>query len=76
MRGRGAVRRGKGINIVISNDDMDNIIRIVKSPENTVVLIYGVTETVENDTKKQKGRFIRMLLGTLGASMLGNMLKA
>ena len=76
MRGRGAVRRGKGINIVISNDDMDNIIRIVKSPENTVVLIYGVTETVENDTKKQKGRFIRMLLGTLGGSMLGNMLKA
>ena len=76
MHGRGAVRRGKGINIVISNDDMDNIIRIIKSPENTVVLIYGVTETVENDTKKQKGRFIRMLLGTLGASMLGNMLKA
>ena len=76
MHGRGAVRRGKGINIVISNNDMDNIIRIIKSPENTVVLIYGVTETVENDTKKQKGRFIRMLLGTLGASMLGNMLKA
>ena len=76
MHGRGAVRRGKGINIVVSNDDMDNIIRIIKSPENTVVLIYGVTETVENDTKKQKGRFIRMLLGTLGASMLGNMLKA
>ena len=76
MRGRGAVRRGKGINIVISNDDMDNIIRIVKSPENTVVLIDGVNETVEHDIKKQKSRFIRMLLGTLGASMLGNMLKA
>ena len=55
---------------------MDNIIRIVKSPENTVVLIDGVNETVEHDIKKQKCRFIRMLLGTLGASMLGNMLKA
>ena len=76
MRGRGAIRAGKGINIVISNDNMDDIIRIIKSPENAVVLIDGVSETVEHDTKKQKGRFICMLLGTWGASMLGNMLKA
>ena len=64
MRGRGAIKAGKGINLVISNDNMDDIIRIIKSPENAVVLIDGVSETVEHDTKKQKGRFICMLLGT------------
>ena len=57
MRGRGAIKAGKGINLVISNDNMDDIIRIIKSPENAVVLIDGVSETVKHDTKNKKGDF-------------------
>ena len=74
MRGRGVVRAEKEIPLVISNEDMDDIIRILKSLENSVVLIGGVSETVKCQIKKQEGGFLGMLLGTLGASMLGNML--
>ena len=52
--------------IIISNYEMEDIIKIVKS--------RGVTETVQNEVKEQKGRFLSMLLGTLGASLLGNIL--
>ena len=48
--------------------------RIVKSPENSSLLIQGVSETIENEAKEQKGGFISMLLGTLYASLLGNLL--
>ena len=46
--------------------------KIVKSLENTSLLIMDVSETIKNETKEQKGRFLSMLLGTLGASLLGN----
>ena len=49
-------------------------INIVKSLEDSGLLLKGVTETVQNEIKKQKGRFLSMLLGTLGASLLGNLL--
>ena len=49
-------------------------IKIVKSLEDYDLLLKGVTETVQNEVKKQKGRFLSMLLGTLGASLLGNIL--
>ena len=39
------------------------------------MLLKGVTETVQNEVKEQKGGFVSMLLGTLGASLLGNLLK-
>ena len=39
-----------------------------------LILLEGVTKTIEDETKKQKGRFLSMLLGTLGASLLGNLL--
>ena len=51
---------------------MEDIIKIVKSLEDSGLLLKGVTETVKNEVKEQKGRFLSMLLGTLGASLLGN----
>ena len=48
--------------------------RIVKSLEDSGILLKGVDEAIKNEAKEQKGGFISMLLGTLGASLLGNML--
>ena len=53
---------------------MNDILKIVESLENSGLLLEGVSETIKNETKVQKGRFLSMLLGTLGASLLGNML--
>ena len=47
---------------------------IIKSLEDARLLIKGVSETIENEAEDQKGGFLRMLLGTLGASLLGNLL--
>ena len=60
--------------LIISNNEMEDIIKIIKSLEDSGLLIKGVTETVQNDVKEQKGEFLSMLLGTLGASFLGNLL--
>ena len=59
--------------LIISNDEMGDIIKIVKSLEDSGLLLKGVTETVQNEVKEQKGGFLSMLLGTLGASLLGNL---
>ena len=53
---------------------MNDIIKIVKAPEDSNILLKGVTKTIENETKEQKGGFLSMLLGTLGASLLGKLL--
>ena len=53
---------------------MEDIIKIVKSLEDSGLLLKVVSETIQNGAKEQKGGFISMLLGTLGASLLGNML--
>ena len=53
---------------------MGVIIKIVKSLEDYSLLLKGVSETIQNKAKEQKGGFINMLLGTLGASLLGDML--
>ena len=60
--------------LIISNDEMEDIIKIVKSLEDSGLLLKGVSETVQNEAKEQKGGFLSMLLGTLGASLLGNIL--
>ena len=60
--------------LIISNDEIHDIIEIVKSLEDSGLLVKGVTETVQNEVKEQKGGFLSMLLGTLGASLLGNLL--
>ena len=53
---------------------MDDIRKIVQALENSGILLKGVTKTVKNETKQQKGGFLSMLLGTLGASLLGDLL--
>ena len=53
---------------------MDNLIKIVKSLEESGLLLKGITESVQIEVKEQKGGFLSMLLGTLGASLLGNLL--
>ena len=53
---------------------MEDIIKIVKSLEDFALLLKGVTETVQNEVREQNGGFLSMLLGLLGASLLGNLL--
>ena len=53
---------------------MKDLIEIVKSLEDSGLLLKGVTESVENEVKEQKGGFLSILLGTLDASLLGNLL--
>ena len=64
----------KKITLIISNEEMNNIMKLVKSLEESGLLIKGVSKTVKNEAKEQKGRFLGMLLGFLGASLLGNLL--
>ena len=53
---------------------MNDIIKIIQALEDSNILLKGVTKTIINETKEQKGGFLSMLLGTLGASLLGNSL--
>ena len=62
-------------NLIIENDDMNDIMKIIEALENSGILLKGVRKTIENETKEQKGGFLRMFLGTFGASLLGNLLK-
>ena len=62
------------ITLIISNNEIEGIIKIVKSLEDHGLLLKGVTETVQNEIKEQKGRFLSLLLGTLGVCLLGNFL--
>ena len=65
---------GNHTKLIISNDDMHNLLKIVKSLEDSGILLNGITETVKNEVKEQKGGFLSMLLGALGASLLGELL--
>ena len=60
--------------LIISNNEIEDIIKIVKSLEDSGLLLEGVTETVQNEVKEQKGGFLRILLGSLGGSLLGSLL--
>ena len=60
--------------LVISNKDIEDLLKVVKSFENSGLLLNGVTESVKNEVKEQGGGFLSMLLGTLAASLLGNLL--
>ena len=53
---------------------MNEIIKIVQTLEDSNILIKGFTKTIKSETKEQKGQFLSMLLGTLGAGLLGNLL--
>ena len=60
--------------LIISNDEMDDIFKIVKSLENSGLLLKGISETIQHEAKEQRGGFLSILLGTLGASLLGDIL--
>ena len=60
--------------LIISNEEMNDMIKIIQALEHSNILLKGVTKTIKNETKEQKGGFFSMLLGTLGASLLGNLL--
>ena len=60
--------------LIISNNEMNDVIKIVKSLENSGVLLKGISKTIQHEAKEQIGGFLTMLLGTLGASLLGNLL--
>ena len=65
---------GSGVNLIIEQEDMNDIMKIIEALENPGILLKEVTKTIENETKEQRGGFLGMLLGTLGASLLGNLL--
>ena len=60
--------------LIVSNRAIEDIIKIVKSLKDSGLWLRGVTETVQNEVKQQKGAFLIMLLGTLDGSLLGNIL--
>ena len=60
--------------LIISNEEMGDILKIVKSLEDSGILLKGVSETIQHEAKEQRGGFLSMLLGTLGASLLGDVL--
>ena len=65
---------GSGVKLIIEQEDRNDIMKIIEALENFGILLKGVSKTIENETKKQRGGFLSMLLGTLGASLLGNLL--
>ena len=65
---------GNNTTLIISNNEMEDLIKIVKSLKDSGLLLKGVTETFQNEVKEQKEGFFSMLLGTLGASLLENLL--
>ena len=58
---------------IISNEEMNDIINIVQALDDSNILLKGVTKTIKNEAKEQKGGFSNMSLGTLGATLLGNL---
>ena len=68
-------RHGSGTaTLIISNKEMNYIMKIVQVLEDSNILLKGVYKRIKNETKEQKRGFLSMLLGTLGASLLGNLL--
>ena len=65
---------GSGVKLIIEQEDMNDIMKIIKALENSGILLKGVSKAIKNETKQQKGGFLSMLLGTLGASLLVNLL--
>ena len=65
---------GSGVKLIIEQEDMNDIMKIIKSLENSGILLKGVRKTIKNETKEQRGGFLSMLLGTLGSSLLGYLL--
>ena len=65
---------GSGVKLIIEQEDMNDIMKIIKALEISGILLKGVSKTIKNEAKEQRGGFLSMLLGTLGASLLGKLL--
>ena len=65
---------GSGVKLIIEQEDTKDIMKIIKALENSGILLKGVSKAIKNETKEQRGGFLSMLLGTLGASLLSNLL--
>ena len=55
-------------NLIVSNEEMNDVMKIVQALEDSNILLKGINKTINNKAKEQKGGFLSMLLGTLGAS--------
>ena len=73
IHGSGATK-GARVKLISEQEDMNDIMKIIKALENSGILLKGVSKAIKNETKEQKGAFLSMLLGTLGVSLLGNLL--
>ena len=60
--------------LIFSNKEMNDIMKIIQALEDSNISLKGVTKTIKNETKEQKGGFLSMLFDPLGASLLGNLL--
>ena len=60
--------------LIISNEEIKNILKIIKSLEESGLLAKGVSQAIKTDAKEQRGGFLGMFLGTLDVSLLGNLL--
>ena len=65
---------GSGVELIIEQEEMNDIMKIIKALEDSGILLKGVSKTIKDGTKEQRGGFLSMLLGTLEASLLGNLL--
>ena len=65
---------GSGVKLIIEQEDMNDIMKIIEALENSGILLKGVSKAIENEIKERRGGFLSMLLGTLGASLLDNLL--
>ena len=70
----GSSKHDNTTTLIISNDEMEDIIKIVKLLEDSGLLLKGASETIQNEAKEQRRGFLSVLLGTLGASLLRNVL--
>ena len=65
---------GSGVKLIIEQENMNDFMKIIEALENSGILLKKVSRTIKNETKEQGGGFLSMLLGTLGSSLLGNLL--
>ena len=76
LSGKIGVRVGNEFTLFISNEDINNMIKILKSLENSNVLIDGITETVKHEIKKQEDEFIPAFLAPLAASLVQSVISS
>ena len=65
---------GSSVKLIIEQEDMNDIMKIIEVLENSGILLKGISKTIENESKEQRGGILSILLGILGARLLGNLL--